>query len=637
MFAALESRLLGKLQRNLPAIRNCVAEYERLDDTGLRELSLSVRYRVRAASDLETLIPQIFALVDEAIQRTLGYRLYDVQLLAGVVLLRECIAEMQTGEGKTLTAALPLTAFAFAKGGAHLATANDYLAQRDADLLRPVYERLGLTVGAVTSESSPAEKRAAYRCDITYGTLREFAFDFLRDRMAGKAAGRNHCIPGEHRLFADDRAGQWLQTSPRFLLLDEADSLLIDEARIPFILSDQSDADPAMSPELFRWAYESAAKFEISRDYVFDERLRRAILTDEGRNRLRTILPRDRLKQLRQSDFEHAVSRAIGVNHLYQKGRDYIVQNGEVVLVDQFTGRPAEGRQLRDGQHQAIEVKECVELSPATLPAARVTVQKYLEQYPRKAGMTGTAREAARELKQLYSLGTVTIPTHRPVRREEYPTLICPDRERQHVAIVSEIEQLTRAGRPVLIGTKSIEESLALSDSLTARGLEHQVLNGIQDAEEARIVSEAGQPGRITVATNMAGRGTDIALGVGVAEAGGLHVIATGVHESARIDRQLAGRAGRQGDAGSVRKILSLDDELFEAAWGQETAKQLRQQVEQRETRSSAKSLSQLFDRAQRQLSKQRLRERTQLTLIENQKSKRNDEMGRDYFLAPQE
>ena len=636
MIALLESYRLNKLRRKLPAIRERVSDIQKLDDTQLKQHSLSVRHRVRAEHNLESLIPEMFSLVDESIFRSLGFRFYDVQLLAGMALIRECIAEMQTGEGKTLTAALPLTAFAFAKGGAHLATANDYLARRDAELLRPVYERLGLSVCAVTSESSLKEKRAAYRCDITYGTLREFAFDFLRDRMAGKSRGQNDRIPGEHRLFANDRADRWLQTTPQYLLLDEADSLLIDEARIPFILSDRADGDPTMSPELFQWAQACSPDLKSPRDYSFDERLRKAILTDDGRIKLRASLPRDRLKQLRQSDFETALCRAIGVTLLYQKGRDYIVREGEVVLVDQFTGRPAEGRQLRDGQHQAIEIKEGVELSPATLPAARITVQKYLEQYPHKSGMTGTAREAARELARLYSLGMVTIPTHRPVVREEYSTIICVERSSQQAAIAKEIEQITLAGRPVLVGTKTIEESLELSRLLTEHGLDHQVLNGIQDAVEARIVSEAGRAGRITVATNMAGRGTDISLGAGVAEAGGLHVIATGMHESARIDRQLAGRAGRQGDAGSFRKILSMDDELFETAWGQDTAQQIRNSTRADSNLPTA-SLTRLFLRAQQQLSKQRLRERAQLTAVENQKSQRNDEMGRDYFLAPQE
>jgi preprotein translocase subunit SecA len=548
-------------------------------DADMRQAAAALRYRSRSGEPLGTLLPEAFAAVVDASRRHLGLTHYPVQILGGIALHHGCIAEIQTGEGKTLVATLPVFLNALRGLPIHVATANDYLAHRDANWMRPVYESLGLTVSAITGDMAPAERRAAYDCDITYGTAKEFGFDFLRDRLALRASGQSETplfadsltSPAVFSLSHQSASGQQNPTAQRptvqrhplhFALIDEADSLLIDEARTPLIISSES-GDHRTKEALFRWCASAAEKFHIGEHVSRDEESGQFDLTPAGYRLVRSLPRPPLLNELPMSDITDGVVRAAYVADTLKLDEHYVVKDGKVCIVDEYSGRIAEGRKWRNGVHQAVEAREMIEVSPLTTHSARITVQELFGQYDRISGMTGTAATAAHEFLSVYGLPVFRIPTRRPAQRESLPVKILRTSDARWEAIAVEVKEQHDAGRPVLVGTRTIDQSQRLSALLTNDGIEHQLLNARNHAREAEIVAEAGQPGRVTVATNMAGRGTDIALSGDSEARGGLHVVCGEFHAAARIDRQLIGRCARQGDPGSYRQFLSLEDDIL--------------------------------------------------------------------------
>lgn len=624
-------RLFRRAARWLPAIYRAQEEFSALPDERLTAASRSLALQVRSGEPLPSLVPRAFGLVREAARRTFGMEHFDVQLLGGAALVEGWVAEMMTGEGKTLTATLPMYLRAAFGHGAHLVTANDYLAGRDAAWVRPLFALLGLSVGVIVQESSPAERQAAYACDITYGTLKEFAFDFLRDRLArSEETGPLGDGPVGGLFSGADKTSAGRFDRPWFLLVDEADSQLIDEARTPLIISAPVENHPALSAECFQWAANVHPQFERGRDFNSVPNSKDIRLTDAGRDLVRMLLPHGRLAEVTPRDAEQAVCRAIRAERSFHRDEHYIVAEEEILLVDQLTGRTTPGRQLRDGLHQALQAREGVPVTPPLEPAARITVSQFVSRYRHVAGMTGTARESTDEFRRIYHLPIAPIPTNRPCRRMVFDTRIFATLAEKHAFLVEEVEEMTSRGRPVLIGTRTIRHSRELSDHLNACGVEHALLNGVQDADEAEIVARAGQSACVTVATNMAGRGTDIPLAEDVIASGGLHVVGTEFHESPRIDRQLAGRSARQGDPGSFRQLASFEDSLPVEAWGEGTASELRAAAAGEFSVPYAVSI---FRKAQRDVVRRHRRERSLLIESERRRRERNTAMGRDPWL----
>lgn len=611
-------------------------------DARLGERCLSLRYRARRGESPPKLLPETFALVREAASRAVQLRHFDVQMLGGIALLEGAVAEIETGEGKTLIATLPLTLMALYGNGALLATANDYLARRDAEWMGPVYRLLGLSVGVVVAGMSRDDRRQAYDCDITYGTAREFGFDFLRDRLElrSNSAGPfvwmySAATTAQAGASADRITARGVQREPHFILVDEADSLLIDEARTPLVISGGVPQGAETAAHAYVWAAQAAARFEEALHFEFDEERRGIELTPAGRGLVRSLpLPVELNSVPLPMLYDHA-ERAVLVLRNFHRDRHYVVRGSEIVLVDEFTGRLAEGRRWQAGIHQAVEAKEGLPTTNETGNLARITVQDFFLRFPHLAGMTGTASPAARELRKLYRLRTVSLPTHRPTRRLIAPARVFGSSDEKWAAIVEDVERATACGRPVLVGTRSIEASEVLSGRLQAAGIDHQVLNARHPEREARIVAQAGERGRVTVATNMAGRGTDIKLGDGIAELGGLLVIGTELHESARIDRQLSGRCGRQGDPGEFRQFLSLDDELLRLAFGSDAAGRIAAMERERlrNELTANERLTRLFQRAQRLVERRRYRDRVLLQHREHDRHKSLLALGQDPYL----
>jgi preprotein translocase subunit SecA len=645
---------LARFRRLLPQIAELEPALLAAADAQLAERALALRYRAQCREPLETLVVDTYALVREAARRTIGLRHYDVQILGGLALFDGGIAEMQTGEGKTLVATLPLVLRALGRKGALLATANDYLASRDAEWMRPVYTLLGMSTGVVTAATPRDLRREAYACDITYGTAREFGFDFLRDRLEQRDSGGSSLAwlhGADSKMTGGTGAGDFpwtgsstgraavpgvVQRPPNFILVDEADSLLIDEARTPLILSGGPPASAGVTAAGCRWGASIADQFFEREHYEFDDQRRRVSLIAVGREKLRSRPAPRELDGLKMFELYEFVERAILVSQNYHRDRQYVVRDGEVVIVDEFTGRISEGRRWQAGIHQAIEAREGVRITHETQPVARITVQDFFLRFPNLAGMTGTAAPAARELRQLYRLRVVPIPTHHPSRRERLPDRVFATAQEKWQAVIAEAAAMQSLGRPVLIGTRSIRVSEHLSQLLTAAGIKHAVLNARDPAAEAEIVVQAGRRGKVTVATNMAGRGTDIELGEGVADLGGLCVIGTEMHDSARIDRQLAGRCGRQGDPGSFEQFLSLEDELLRTALGESTAARIagKEAVALRaDPVGASRRISRLFTRAQRLVESRQRRERAQLQHYEARRQRMHREMGQDPYL----
>ena len=615
----------------LPKIKKLYEKYLEYDAEQLKKETLDLGFESRTHGNIEGLVVRGFALVRAAAMRELEMAHYDVQLTGGLAMCRGHVAEMRTGEGKTLTATLPMFVRALAGEGALLATSNDYLAMRDAMWMKPVYNLLGLSIGVIQTEMSREQRRESYKCDITYGTMKEFGFDFLRDHAARREQQqRDFYYGGSEGGVAQSPAAVSVHRKPHFILIDEADSILIDDARTPLIISSAGDdSSQQQETSLYQWCADSADRYEEDLHYWYDRERRKVDLTPEGTALVREIVkPRDLagIGLLQMYDF---VERAIQVFRDYKADRDYVVRDGEIVIVDEATGRISEGRRWSRGIHQAIEAKEHVKVSVDTATHAKITVQSFVSRYPHMAGMTGTAFTSTKEFKKIYGMGVSVIPTNRKRQRIELPIKYFATEDEKLVQIAADVKEVHEKGRPILIGTRSIAKSEIVSRALRDIGVEHDVLNARQVEREAEIVESAGQKGRVTVATNMAGRGTDIKIDDEVRELGGLHVVGTEMHESSRIDQQLFGRCGRQGDPGTVQLYICAEDKLLESAYGKQKADRIRKTSKIRGRRYWIR----LFEKAQNKVESQHYRSRKILMFNEKQLAKSQREMGLDPIL----
>ena len=517
-----------------------------MDDPQLAQQTLLFKERLANGESLDDILPEAFATAREASVRTLGMRHFDVQLIGGIVLHNGCIAEMKTGEGKTLVATLPAYLNALTGKGVHIITVNDYLAKRDTEWMGKLYHFLGLSVGTIVHGLDDKERKTAYGSDITYGTNNEFGFDYLRDNMKF------------------DRKSL-VQPELNYVIVDEVDSILIDEARTPLIISGPAEK----STHLYYQVNSIIPRLKRERDFTIDEKARTAVLTEEGVANAEGILNVDNLYDPKHIELLHHINQAVKAHALFKRDVDYIVKNGEVIIVDEFTGRLMPGRRYSEGLHQALEAKENVKIENENQTLATITFQNYFRMYDKLAGMTGTADTEAAEFKKIYQLDVLVIPTNKAMIRKDFSDVIYKTRREKYEAVMDEIVELNQKGQPVLVGTISIDVSEGLSKKLKKRGIQHEVLNAKNHEKEAEIISMAGQKGAVTISTNMAGRGTDIVLGEGVIDLGGLHILGTERHESRRIDNQLRGRSGRQGDPGSSRFYLSLEDDLLRIFGGE--------------------------------------------------------------------
>jgi preprotein translocase subunit SecA len=606
---------------------------EALDDVALKRLGRSLSYRAKAGEPLESLLVESFAATREAGRRRLNMRHYDVQMLAGSALVKGAIAEMQTGEGKTLVATLPLVLYALAGKGAHLATVNDYLARRDAEWMTPIYEALGLKVGIVESQMDFDERRKAYACDVTYGTAKEFGFDFLKDRLIKRQLDEGSGDLGAQLTGGSTAGGAKLLQRPFwYALVDEADNVLIDEARTPLIIASPPGEAQAAEQALFRFAANVATSLEADEDFEQDIQKQTCELLGRGRSRVRAFERPAELDSTSLLEIYDAVERALRARRFFSRDRQYVVRDGKIVIIDEFTGRAAEGRTWRDGLHQAVEAQEDIEITVPSGHAARITIQDLFARWPHLAGMTGTIATSARELARTYDVDVAVVPTNKPAIRQRQPAVVCGDYREKLGRIVTDVAAMHALGRPVLIGTRSIDKSEDISRLLDQAGLRHVVLNARHIDKEAEIVTEAGQLGKITVSTNMAGRGTDIKLGDGVKELGGLHVVCTELHDSARIDRQLVGRCGRQGDPGTWRQFLALDDDILVQGFGPKRAARIAAGLRGRLGRGTA-GLERIFKRAQQRVEARHVRQRRLLEYVERQRAEAHIQMSQDPYL----
>lgn len=540
IFGTYSEREIKRIMPIVKKINELEADIEKLNDEQLRAKTEEFKNRLNNGETLDDILPEAAAVVREASKRVLGLRHYDVQLIGGIILHQGRIAEMKTGEGKTLVATLPAYLNALTGKGVHIITVNDYLAKRDRDEMGRVHEFLGLTVGVIIHGQSQAEKQEQYGADITYGTNNEFGFDYLRDNMV---------------VYKEEK----VQRELNYVIVDEVDSILIDEARTPLIISGEGEK----STEFYRVADFFVKSLKEESDYTKDEKANSVILTDEGVEKAEKYFHVENYADPENMNIQHHVVQALKANYMMKDEKDYIVKDGEVIIVDEFTGRLMEGRRYSDGLHQAIEAKENVKVEKESKTLATITFQNYFRMYKKLAGMTGTAQTEESEFREIYGLDVIVIPTHRPVIRKDQPDTIYKTVQGKYNAIVNEIAETYKKGQPVLVGTVSIEKSEILSVALKKKGIPHQVLNAKYHEKEAEIVAQAGQKSMVTIATNMAGRGTDIKLGEGVVDLGGLKIIGTERHESRRIDNQLRGRSGRQGDPGESRFYISLEDDLM--------------------------------------------------------------------------
>ena len=581
IFGGSDEKVVAKLRPDVDEVNRLEPEFERLSDGRLMDRTGDFQRSVATGADLDDILPEAFAAVREAAKRTLGQRHYDVQIVGGVVLHQGKIAEMKTGEGKTLVATLPAYLNSLTGSGVHVVTVNDYLARRDAHWMGAVYAKLGVTVGALQNQSAlvydpeytdgdrgfehmrPASRQQAYSTDITYGTNNEFGFDYLRDNMVIDLSMR-------------------VQRDLAYAIVDEVDNILIDEARTPLIISGPADMS---ARDYVRYA-KVAPSLHPEKDFTVDEKHRSVALTQDGISKLERLLNVKNLYGTENFGTVHHIENALKAQIIFHRDREYVVQDGEVIIVDEFTGRLMQGRRYSDGLHQAIEAKEGARVQPESITYATITLQNYFRIYRKLAGMTGTAATEAEEFDKIYKLDVVSIPTNQPMIRGDTDDLVFRDEKAKYRAVVREIEERHNAGQPVLVGTTDIDKSEVISDMLKRKGIPHEVLNAKQHEREALIVAQAGKPGGVTVATNMAGRGTDIVLGGNpelddtsaenwdashqrVLDTGGLYIIGTERHEARRIDNQLRGRAGRQGDPGYTQFYVALDDDLMRRFGGE--------------------------------------------------------------------
>jgi preprotein translocase subunit SecA len=540
VFGSKNDRVLKQIRPIVNRINELEETVTSLDDAQLAARTVEFRERLAKGEDMDKLLPEAFATMREAGKRVLGERHYDVQLIGGVILHQGRIAEMKTGEGKTLTSTLPVYLNALSGKGVHLVTVNDYLAARDADWMGQVYNSLGMSVGKIIHDMQDSDRREAYVADVTYGTNNEFGFDYLRDNMKFEME-------------------EFCQRGFNFAIVDEVDSILIDEARTPLIISGPAE----ISTEMYQNVDDVMSAFKEEEHYLVDEKSKQVALTEEGIALGEDVLGVENLYEPDSIEQLHHLNQALKAHTLFQRDVDYIVKNGEVVIVDEFTGRTMEGRRYSDGLHQALEAKEHVKIEKENQTLASITFQNYFRMYDKLSGMTGTADTEAAEFKKIYDLDVVIMPTNMPMVRDDFADVIYKNVAAKDRAVVREIKELHKKGQPVLVGTISIDVSEKISSLLKKEKVEHEVLNAKQHDREAEIIANAGQYGKVTIATNMAGRGTDIKLSPESVEVGGLHILGTSRHESRRIDNQLRGRSGRQGDAGSSRFFLSLEDDLL--------------------------------------------------------------------------
>lgn len=549
MFNKFFDRLFnGSNERDIKKMRQLVEEkinpqesaLKKLSDSSLANKTNEFKARLAKGETLDDILPDAFAVIREASRRVLGMRQFDVQLIGGIILHRGNIAEMGTGEGKTLVATAPVYLNALEGKGAHVITVNDYLAKRDSEWMGQVYKFLGLSVGLIVHDLDFEQRKIAYNSDITYGTNNEFGFDYLRDNMVSSL-------------------DQMVQRPLHYCLIDEVDSILIDEARTPLIISGPSQK----STDNYYVMSKLVPQLKLGEDYTIDEKQKTVAPTEAGVSKMEKMLKVDNLYDTDNLELNHLFVQALRAQAMMERDRDYVVKDGEVVIVDEFTGRLMYGRRYSDGLHQAIEAKEGLQVQRESQTLATITFQNYFRMYDKLAGMTGTAKTEEQEFIKIYGLEVFQVPTNRPVQRKDLPDVIFKTKRGKYRAVVREIERRHATGQPMLIGTTSIEQSEQLSHMLKEAGIVHNVLNAKYHELEAQIVAQAGQKGQVTIATNMAGRGTDIVLGEGVSELGGLAIIGTERHESRRIDNQLRGRAGRQGDPGSSQFFLSLEDDLL--------------------------------------------------------------------------
>ncbi len=545
-FGSKNERELKKIKPIVEQINAFEPQMQSMSDEALKAQTSLLRNRLNNGESLDDILPEAFATVREASIRTLQMRHFDVQLIGGIVLHQGKIAEMKTGEGKTLAATLPAYLNALSGKGVHIVTVNDYLARRDTEWMGHIYKFLGLSVGCILHGLDDDERNAAYSSDITYGTNNEFGFDYLRDNMK----------------FDIETV---VQKELNFAIVDEVDSILIDEARTPLIISGPAEK----STELYHVVNGIIPRLVSERDFTVDEKARSAVMTEEGIAKAEQLLKVDNLYDPKYIEILHHVNQALKAHTLFKRDVDYIVKNGEVIIVDEFTGRLMPGRRYSEGLHQALEAKENVKIENENQTLASVTFQNYFRMYDKLAGMTGTADTEAAEFKKIYDLDVMVIPTNQPMIRNDNPDVIYKTRREKFDAAINEIVELNKRGQPVLVGTISIDVSENFSKKLKKRGIKHSVLNAKNHEKEAEIISLAGQKAAVTISTNMAGRGTDIVLGEGVIELGGLHILGTERHESRRIDNQLRGRSGRQGDPGSSRFYLALEDDLLRIFGGE--------------------------------------------------------------------
>ena len=623
IFGSRNDRLLSDYSKIVEEINLYEDQLSNLSDTQILAKTTDLRTQYAQHSDIERILPEAFAIVREASVRTLGLRHYDAQMIGGITLHQGKIAEMKTGEGKTLVSTLPAFLNAISGESVHIVTVNEYLAERDAEWMRPIYEFLGLTVGCIKSEQNPRERKESYESDIVYGTNNEFGFDYLRDNLAFEKENQS-------------------QGSLGFAIVDEVDSILIDEARTPLIISGRAEDSTELYQSINKIVPRLSAALdeEDTRDFTVDEKTKQIYLTELGHSNVEMILNEMGLLELGESLYDpqnirlmHHVNAAIRAHKLFQKDVDYIVKEGDVVIVDEFTGRTMAGRRWSDGLHQAVEAKESLRIKEENQTIASITFQNYFRLYNKLSGMTGTADTEAFEFQQIYGLEVVVIPTHEPMIRKDMPDLVYLNQDGKFRNIIKDIKEKQKIGQPVLLGTASIENSEYISKLLQKEKINHEVLNAKQHKKESKIITQAGRPGAITIATNMAGRGTDIVLGGSleaeikslgddatedrvdlikkewsqrhqeVIDAGGLHIIGTERHESRRIDNQLRGRSGRQGDPGSSRFYLSLDDDLLRIFGDpQKTQAMLSRVGMEQEEAIESNLLTKQIERAQRKV-----------------------------------
>jgi preprotein translocase subunit SecA len=678
IFGTPGRRRLGYAALQIDRTRYWEAEFSRLSDAEVKRRGQQLRGRARGGESLDRLLPEVFGLVCVAATRTIGLRPFDVQLAAGVVLHRGALAEVATGEGKTLVATLPASLNALLGKGVHVTTVNDYLARRDAEWTGPIYNALGLTVGVLQQKMQDADRTRAYRCDLTFGTASEFGFDFLRDRL--KVSGdRGQAMPfwapwsamGQFNRPLDPK----VQREHHYALVDEADNIFIDEAKTPLIIANPTRLATEDEQVVYHWADRLAKQMARDNHFILDEKKQKVELTEEGKTLCRYSNPPLGEHSHAMDKLHEHVERAIHANHRYRRDQHYMIEDDKVVIIDEYTGRRMPDRHWREGLHQAVEAKEGAPVTKASDHAAQITFQRYFRLYKKLAGMTGTAGNTW-EMRRVYKIWVVRVPCNQPVIRKYEPDRVFPTEDTKFAAVIEDVVRLHQQGRPVLIGTRSVEKSEKLSAQLRAAGIAHQVLNAKPENidREAEIVAQAGRLGTVTIATNMAGRGTDIILGGNpeflawsqlkgkypsrldvpeelwkrtvkeieatermkeegrrVASLGGLHVLGTERHDAKRIDRQLQGRAARQGDPGSCEFFMALDDELLEGLgqWRQEA-------LRQRGLRGGSGSWTRFvprFLRAQRRVERRHHRQRVDLMIYEKQRQEILKDLGADPYV----